>query len=490
MALSTLFGARVLAAMLAIPACCGAAEPASSDTPRDYSHSMAVNISGQQGVVQLRLPSDVYLHARSPELADVRVFDASGAPLPFALQHAPAQTRISHRALTARIFPLMDGATRADQQLDLDINTGPDGRLLSVKVRPDGQRGHSDAPAHLSGLVLDLREGAATGRDDASPLIDALRFTLPAGTRAYRGEVWVESSDDLKHWDALGAVELNWLVNNATETLESDRLDFAPRRFRYARLRWRAGEPIAFGAISAESPSQTELAAPTVQLLLAPLAGHEPRDLLYQAPLGIVAQKIGLQFSEQNVVLPVTIGSYRELPPRQFGQPTHWQFEPLLRTTFYQITQQGQTRASADVAVGPIPTTQWVLRTDTPSATKPTLRLVWSPATLVFLANGRAPYTLAFGRDKAPAKALDVTQVAPGFSAEEIANVEQATVGALRAQADFKAGEDSALKTATQSSRQRALALWGVLLAGVALLAFMVWRLMQQMKSPPKPPDA
>ncbi|WP_373990183.1 DUF3999 family protein [Duganella sp. BuS-21] len=450
------------------------AAAAPSDAPQDYTHVLPLTAGAQQGVLQVRLPKEVYLHARSPMLNDLRVFDASGAALPFALRSPPAESQLSHRDLALKIFPLMSKGGPASQ-LNLDVNATADGRLLSVKVKPD--LGEDAAhPPRLSGLVLDLGKEATQ--------IGALRFTLPPDQREYSAQVWLEVSSDMKRWETIGAAELNWLVNRDAQTLVNDRLDFAPRDFRYARLSWRNGTPLQFAAITAEQPTRTETAPAGDQLLLAPVAGRQPEDLMYNVPVGIAPNKVGLQFGEANVVLAAKLGVYREVPPRHVGQ-AGWRFDPLLNATFYRITQGQQVRGSGDLDVSPVHAAQWVLRTAKPAAVKPQLRLNWQPGTLVWLGNGNGPYQLAVGRPRAAPAASSIEQVAPGFTEAELQKLEYATVGPVRAQ-EGSAGRDSAAdQAATASAQQRLMALWGVLLLGVAVLGFMVWRLVRSSRSSP-----
>ncbi|NRR34093.1 DUF3999 family protein [Oxalobacteraceae bacterium] len=474
--------ALLLASLMAATG--SAAAPVPSDTPHDYAYSIVVNTRASQGVTQLRLPKEVYLHAQSPQLHDLRVFDAGGNALPFALQLPQASAQTSHTSRPLRIFPLMGGSgANPASQLDVEVSTSGDGRLNSVRLRGEAASGASTARAErLSGLLLDLRpEGAAP--DDEAPLIDGLRFTLPAGTGNYRAQIGLDVSDDLKQWVGIGATELNWLVNSASETLSSDRLELPARRFRYARLHWLQGTPLQFAAIHAETPLLTEQPAPSASLLLPAARGREPRDLVYAAPVALAASKVGLQFSETSIVLPFTLGRYRELAPAQLGQSPSWRFEPLLHTTMYQITQSGQTRRSSPLSIAPASAAQWVLRTDSLSTARPQLELHWTPATLVFLGNGRAPYTLAFGRSRASAAEQPLAQVAPGFSPAELAGLDQATPGPLlssppRAQAEQEQA------AGVWSARNRNLALWGTLLLGVAVLAGLVWRLSSQMRQP------
>lgn len=452
------------------------ATAAPSDTPQDYTHLLPLAAGAQQGVLQLRLPKDVYLHARSPMLDDVRVFDAKGAVQPFALRTLVFEARSSHRDLPLTIFPLMSVAGPASQ-LDLDVSTAADGRLLSVKVRPDQDRDKSSQQPRLAALVLDL------GKDAAATPVNALRFTLPAGQQEYNAQVWLETSNDMKRWDTVGAAELNWLVNQNAQTLANDRLDFDARKFRYARLSWRSGTPLQFAGITAEQPLQTEAAPPGEQLLLQPAAGREPKDLVYAAPPAVAPLKVGLQFSEANVVLAGTLGVYRDLPARQVGQGPSWRFDPLVSSTFYRITQNDQVRSSGDLEVPAVHAAQWVLRTTAPGTTRPALRMSWQPATLVFLASGNAPYTLAVGRERATPATQSIDQVAPGFSEEELKKVALATAGPAAQQQGGGARDAGAALEAATAAQRRLIVLWGVLLLGVGVLGFMVWRLLRPSRS-------
>ncbi len=454
-----------------------ASSAAASDTPQDYTHTLPLNATSKQGVLQLRLPREVYLHARTPLLDDLRVFDASGLPQPYALRSPRNETRLSHKDLPLTIFPLM-GAGASDK-LDLDVSTSTDGRLLSVKLKPEA--GGATRQTRLSALVLDL------GKNAARAPVNALRFTLPAGTQEYSAQIWLETSDDMKNWDTVGAAELNWLVNKDAQTLANDRLAFDARSFRYARLSWRDGTPLLFAAITAEQPVRTDAAPASEQLLVPATPGRQKGDLVYAVPPAIAPDKLGLQFEESNVVLAGTLGVYRELPARQPGQGASWRFEPYTSATFYRIVQGGQVRGSGDVEVPPVHATQWVLRTSGAASVTPSLRLNWQPDTLVFLASGNAPYTLAVGRERATSTARPLSQVAPGFSEEELRKLEQVSAGPALRQQGSTAKDASATLEAASAAQRRLMVLWGVLLLGVAVLGFMVWRLVRSSRSSPPP---
>lgn len=447
------------------------ASTAPSDLPQDYTHVIPLTVSGKPSVVQLQLPRDAYLNTRSASLNDLRVFDAHGTPQPFALRQPEAVPSTTHRELPVRIFPLM--AERADVPLaGLEVSTATDGRVLSVRLpAQQGTASTGRAQERLAGLVLDLRQEGM----QEPPTIDALHFKLPPGRNTYTGQVWLEASDDLKHWDAIGVAELSWLANASAETLANDKLEFAARPMRYARLSWRSGEPLPFANISAQSPVHGLLAAPTESLLLQAQPGRDPRDLQYNKPVGVTPRRVGLQIDSGNMVLPVTLGNYVDV--QRTGQ---FRFEPAVRTTFYRLEKDGQTRLSDDISVPAWLGERWVLRFDQPPQIKPALRLSWVPATLVFVAGGTPPYQLAVGRDKAAPAERDINEVAPGFTPAELRTLDRATAGAAQEQLEALANAAKRASADTSAAQNRLLILWGVLVLGVALVAGMVWRLLRQ----------
>lgn len=467
------FGTWLLAgAALAAPA---------PDRPQDYGWSMPIQSPAGAGLVQLSLPREVYLHASSPSLADLRLFDADGKRLAYAIGAPRAQSATQTTAIPARIFPVTGAPATGDGLQGIDIRTADDGRLLSVSTRA----GTAASTAALQALILDL------GKQTQGKRIAAMRFTPPARQNNYSAQVLLEVSDDLKQWDAIGTTTLNWLSNNDTQTLANDSIAFAPRAFRYARLSWQAGEPLAFAAITAQAVSETDIAPPRASIVLQGAPGKLANEWRYATPLAIPTDSIALQLTQTNTVLPVTLGVYRQnsevprhrLHLRHQTRPAQGAyFEPLLGTTFYRIGVDGKERVSGDLAMPVTQTGEWVLQTamDHPLAASdaPALRLGWTPAIVVFLASGKPPYQLAFGNRNAAAVAQPLSQVAPGFKADELLALKTASTGSLKSSGSAAAPSPPA----KDGAPWRLAALWAALLLGVGVLGFFAWRLLTQMK--------
>jgi len=451
------------------------------DRPHDYGWSMPVTVPAGAGIVQLSLPREVYLHASSPSLADVRLFDADGKRLAYAMAAPPAQSATQRSSIPARIFPVTGAQHTGDGLQGIDIRTADDGRLLSVSTRA----GAAASTAALQALILDL------GKQTQDRRIASLRFTPPARTDNYSAQVLLEVSDDLKQWDAIGTTTLNWLSNSDTQTLANDSIAFAPRAFRYARLSWQAGEPLAFAAITAQAVSETDIAPPRAAVVLQGAPGKQANEWRYATPFAIPADSIALQLTQTNTVLPVALGVYRQnsyvpqhrLHLRQQARPAQGAyFDPLLSTTFYRIGLDGKERISGDLAMPVTQTNEWVLQTATElpfsASSAPALRLGWTPATVVFLASGKPPYQLAFGNSNATAVAQPLSQVAPGFKADELLALKTASAGALQP----NTGAAAPAPATKDGAPWRLAALWAALLLGVGVLGFFAWRLLSQMK--------
>lgn len=470
-------------------ACGTALAHATPDHPSDYGWSMPVSVPAGTGVARLPLPKEVYLHARTANLADVRLVDRDGQRLPFAISTPPAQANTQRSSITARIFPVTGGAAGGGGLQNVEIRTGSDGRLLSVSASAGG--GTATAGKTLQALILDIGQQAPGSR------IGALRFTPPANAGDYSAQVLLEVSDDLKQWDGVGTTTLNWLSNSDTQTLANDSIAFAPRAFRYARLSWQDGQPLVFAAIAAQAVSETEAAPLRASIVLQGVAGKQANEWRYATPIAIPADSIALQFAQANVVLPVTLGVYRQsnyVPQRRLHlhrqtRPAQGEyFDPLLSTSFYRISDAGKERVSGELAMPVVQTTQWILRPQTEGtalpASAPSLRLGWTPETLVFLAGGKPPYHLLFGKADAQPVAQPLSQVAPGYRDGELQALPIATVGALTARAG---AADVALARQDKGPPWRLAALWAALLLGVGVLGFFAWRLLSQMKQEQPP---
>lgn len=144
------------------------------------------------------------------------------------------------------------------------------------------------------------------------------------------------------------------------------------------------------------------------------------------------------------------------------------------------MVQDGQHRASGDVDIPLTHASQWVVRPQAEVSDRPDLRLGWTSASMVFVAGGTPPYSLAFGRMGVSPTHVGLPQVAPGFSARELAALEVAKPGNLVQQHSSGNPVDDVAAGASGSKRGW---LWALLVGGVLALAAMAWHLFRQLKT-------
>ncbi len=460
--------------------------PLHAPTPAEFAMQLPLSVSGENGVVQLLLPLEIYQHSRSAELADLRVYNASGQVLPYALHRPSYRTRIQTRERAGALFPIYASETvrGSASSLDLQLRTGADGSLLTISA-PGAGAVPTATQQRLAALIIDL------GLSEPDEVLESLSFELPEAHRDYRARIAVERSDDLKLWDGIAHDGVDWIsAADASQRLVNDRIEVQGGQGRYLKIRWVEGDPVVFAAVRARWRSASVALDPTLEVALDAQPGRVAGDFAYQASPAIAASAIGLDLPEANTVLPVSIGFYREL-----RQPeAKWVLQTRLDSTFYRLTHNGRERQSSRIHIAPMSGAEWVVRPHTAGHAAPRLVLGWQPQTLVFNAQGSG-FILSVGADpKIYARwtggPSPMERVAPGYSRDEIEMLERAKPGTLQPTPPLAEAVDpivSPVDDAAEAARMRRFALWSVLGVGVLLLGFMTWRLFQQVNASDKP---
>jgi hypothetical protein len=455
-------------------------------TPAEFAMRLPLSVSGDNGVVQLLLPLEVYQHSRSADLADLRVYNAAGQLLPYALHRPSYRSRIETRERAGALFPIYasDSVRGSASSLELQLRTGADGSLLTITA-PGSTAAPTATLQRLAALIIDL---GASERDE---VLESLSFELPEAQHDYRARIAVERSDDLKLWDGVAHDGIDWIsAADATQRLVNDRIEVPGGQGRYLKIRWVEGDPVVFAAVRARWRSASVMLDPTFEVVLEPDPGRVDGDFVYQTSPAIAATTIGLDLPESNTVLPVSIGFYREQ-----RQPTpKWELQTRLDSTFYRLTHNGRERQSSRIHIAPMSGTEWVVRPHTGGHAGPKLVLGWQPQTLVFNAQGSG-FMLSVGAEPEAWRRwtggpAPMSQVAPGYSRDEIEMLERAKPGTLQPTPPLAEAMDpivGPVDTAAEAARMRRFALWSILGVGVLLLGYMTWRLLQQVNTPRDP---
>ncbi|NML15882.1 DUF3999 family protein [Azohydromonas caseinilytica] len=471
----------LLPATLACAASLAAAQGA-EDHPGRYAATAPVTLSGSAGLQRLPLPLAVLQASRSPGWADVRIFNAAGEPVPLAWAGAPAVEPAPVREVALPRFDWpgsVDGGASAPAPLTLRLRA--DGAVLDVR-----SSGAASAPA-ASGVQAWLLDLQPLGAERPA----ALRLQWPATAQGLERRATVQASRDTQRWEDVGAATLVDVPgpSGAGSAVRQPRIELqgVTREQRYLRLVVRGGD---FGLESV----QAELAGAQAEAPLAsarfPLRPDGERTWRLDAGAVLPVQRLQLHLAEDNAVAPFQLLRRAPLRPTPRGTVDWW---PVASLTAYRLQREGRLQEAPPVSLDGGPAREWRLVLD-PRAPLPTsapeATLWWRTPQLVFAARGSGPFTLAVGRDPAPAATLPLPTLLPGWVPGAEHRLPGATAGALVARHVAPRGAVQLLQDATAEQRRRWL-LWGLLALAVAVLGALAWRLARDLKRPaPEQPPA
>lgn len=446
---------------LALIACSLLATPVQAErslSPQDFATGLELQLSGSEGLYQLQLPETVYQGVVRADLADLRVFNGAGETVPFQLQRPSAPQPEVWRQLP--LFPLPARAETEPASLRVQIQRDAAGAIIEVRDQAVAlQSGPSsfllDAsalPSPLTALELDWDEPAQLGG-------------------SYR--VRVEGSDDLQYWHTLVAEETLLRLQYGGQELVRRRLELRPSKPRYLRLSTAAsGPPWQLTAVRALLASAS--GEPDRQWLSRPGTALNQAKTEYQFDSGghFPIDRLQLRLPQPNTIVQASLHSRNQ-------EDAPWQ----RRTAglLYQLTRDGATLTSPGLTILPCGDRYWLLRLEQGSLGQdaPELELGWQPHKLTLLARGQGPFLLAFGSGQV------TTGEAAGGLLSQLAAQTGGTGQPLPAQlgGQRNLGGAQALTTRPPADWSTWL-LWSCLLLGVVLLAWMAWRLYQQLEGP------
>ena len=459
------------------PDCCGAvamlcmatgmAVAAPAEEPA-FRFQAPITVEKAAAFVQLPLPASAYGRSLTHDLQDLRIVDARGDRVPFAvLAPRVAATQSVEQQRDAVLYPL-PAKPAAGGVWTSPVEVTVQGERISV--RRLGGVGQVNAGARSGGWLFDLGERR---RGDSTAQSLRVQWSSPSEFSATFG---FETSDDLRSWRAGGTGQL-LALSSASGPLTQPSIMLPSNAGRFVRLVWAdaAAAPALSGAkVIAATQSSVPLDAPTDLAFApspAPVGKTAPDDAAQRAlhyDLGgtLPLTQVDLQLAPGTRVAPVRL---------QGRNHSDESWRELGSSVFYRLERGSEISTSPQMALHTSLRYLRVLpdpRAAALDASQTKLVVQAQLASLVFATQGPAPYALWAGAAKASPSALAAVTLVPALD-DERSRFGRATLG------DWS--EVAAVARAADQQQQRAALrpwlLWAVLLAGVGGLAFMVWRL-------------
>ena len=431
-----------------------------AEEPSDFSASAAVTPANADALQRFTLPFQAYRDTRR-DLADVRVFNARGEPVPIALAGDPEAVREAPRTVALPIFPVSKLAAAAGTKgAEVTVRMS-DGTLVEVRGR-GGAAARSFVPAAYLVDASKLSERLAA-------LV--LEWNAAPGTEVVR--VSVEASGDLQSWHRAGEASVVRLSQGG-ELLEQPRVAlYLPSKARYYRVTWSGAPSFALRSVRGEYEPGVRRAKRET-LTVAGKAGAKPGEFVFDLGARLPVEALRIVPAEPNSVAQFAILA-RDPPETEPRRVTS--------AVFYRLERNGIEVESPAVDIGRYPAREWMARVDPRSGgignTPPKLEAQWRSRQVVFVARGPGPFHLAFGDPDAKAAWVRVSTLIPGYKRGDELKLPEAVVGAV----EGGPPRASFLPARLAAIGPRKLALWATLILAVAVLGFMAWRLHRQMRT-------
>ena len=329
----------------------------------DYARQWPIDIDARAASHAVELTPEVYASVQHADLRDLDVLDADGRTVPAGIVRPPSSSSERRRALPW--FRMPATTRRTDWQLMAEVDA--DGHLRVERLP-------SQAAQPATTLLLD-----ATALDRRPHALELDWRTDTGFDAGYR----IEGSDDFEHWYGLGRGRLVD-IREKGRALQLRRLTIdgggKPPRF----LRLVPDDPTQAlpDIISVEAISTDTRMAPR-WITLPPRADGD----------GAYEFRLDGRYPVRWIDLDTGGNDARSWRLQSRDTPqAHW----VDRISHWVVYRVGTGRSPARVLDTPVRDRYWRLVPEGEGGA-PSLRLGYVPERLVFVAGGRAPYTLVAG---------------------------------------------------------------------------------------------
>jgi hypothetical protein len=426
---------------------------------------------GAASLARVDVPVQALLRMQSSAAQDLRVFNAQGGVVPFAILGAsdlnqlaaPAQTR-SYPA-----YPLLSNPPKGTaSQRAVEVRVDRDGQHSSAWVRWDSSS-PTTADSDLSGepvqaVLFDTRDEKQT--------LDALELAAELPHNALVN-LSVTSSADLKEWTSIAVKGPVFRFDGADAPVSTTLQLLQPLHVqgRYLRLGWGAQAGVRVSGLTGRVAPVQAAPAP-VRAALPPGTPEGVNSLSWTLPFATPIATLDVQATQNNTLVPVQVLGRNDATQvwRTLASALVYRLDTVGSgsrnppTPLHGVSLRGlRVQASQSMSL--------------PEGLQATVE--FAPLQVAFLASGTGPFTLAVGRAQTPGAAVDASVLGSVLPAR-LADLPVATVAdeVLRTEDAF-GGQSPGWLPAGFSMRSALL--WLVLLVGVLVLGGVAYSLFRQL---------
>lgn len=464
---------RVLAALcLGLAALSNAAWSAEAPAVSEFAWRGSLTLPAQASLVRVEVPVAALLRMQSSAGHDLRVFNAAGDIVPFALL---GRAELSHVAPTARtasypaytLFSAASAGKPTRGAVEVQVNTNGQRSSAWVRLDTSGVTASATPPGAqpLQAALFDLRA--------EQQAVDALELSIDL-PRNVLVSISVATSTDLKDWTVVASkgplFQFDGEGAPSSHTLELHQS--LPLKKRYLRLAWPGQNGVVLRSLVGRVAPAHTVPAP-LRAALPPGMPDSKGGLTWTLPFATPLAAIHLQAVHDNTLVPVRIQSRADA-----AQP----WRTLASTVVYRLDTVGQGSSNPPTPLHGASVR--ALRVEaSQGAALPSgglqATVEFAPLQLAFLASGAGPFTLAVGRTSTTAASVDASLLS-SIAPDRLNTLPLATVARVEESPDVVLA-GAAPDWLPAGTSLRSVLLWLVLGLGVLVLAAVAFSLMRQL---------
>lgn len=444
--------------------------------PHDFAFGRVIEIERAGPLQTVPLDRAVYRGSVESRLADLRVFNGAGEPVPHAIRPLMPSKAAAGALVAAPLFRLPEAAAAAtsrtqtlttDDERTYSINAevSANGAILNVTSQPSND---PNAVALPTAYLLDTSQIEHT--------VVGLELDLGAETAEFIAPLDVEASDDLVRFRSVESNAVLARLSQSGHRIERSDVGIAAGRYRYLRLSWPDGKPpVEIRSVQARlAPHDDVLDRQRVLIPGAPVGG-EPDAFVFDLGGTIPIDHIQIDLPAANTVIEARLSSAATPEGPWADSFSGLLFEldgdtPLQNPAIrWPANRHRYVKLIASGKGGGI------------GGGVPTLQAAWYPEQLLFIAHGAPPYRLGYGRGGAAASRFDATELITTANIK----LKDVPLATARLGDEYATASPDVLVATAPPIATRTIALWAVLLLSVLVALVLSIRLARQIRAAP-----
>lgn len=454
-------GRRIILIAMAATGVCAAADPDPSAAPAmdQYAWGFPIQTDAEASFYAVELPLAFYQSVSDLKLRDAGVYNGAGQPVPRVFKPTPKLDTKAELSIALSAVPLQGQSAQQPEALRLMFER--EGENTRIEINDQAQSSAELSPTIA--YIIDLRQ--------VDQILTGIQLSWERQESGFIGRVSVDGSSNLASWRTRGNGAVADLQQAGTQVLQ-DRISLRSGSDDFLRIRWTDLPPQwRLTSVKGLYPSgETTLVRRQEDLVST---GTDPQDGGYLYDLGgaPMVDRLQVQLAQPNSIISASLYYWSE--PRQ-----DWQL--LNSGPHYYLGRDDNSIRSSAVTIPRTAARRFKLLVDQGQpGSPPQLTVGWRPDTLLFLAQGQAPFTLAAGRSADAAEQYPQQRLYGDSSIVTLAQdrADVASLGSRRA-----LGGSTDLQPATPLNWRRLL-LWLGLAVGVLFVGLMAVKVVKEMRT-------